>query len=70
MKDKKLIKVFWDLKTRFRKALTVKNKIILVLETIQKEDNKSYSEIFENIAETSSVYQIKLHELKNYYKDL
>jgi uncharacterized iron-regulated protein len=65
-----LEKVFWDLKTRFRKALTVKNKIILVMEALQKDENKSYSEVFENLAETSTEFQKKLNELKNDYKGL
>ncbi len=64
------MKLFWDLKTRFRKALTVKNKIILVLEAVQEDENGNWSRAFEKIVESSPVYKNKLKELQKDYCDL
>ncbi len=64
------MRMFWDLKTRFRKALTIKNKIILVLEAIHEDEGGNWSSAFEKIVESSSVYKQKLKELQKDYNDL
>ncbi len=64
------MKEFWNLKTRFRKALSIKNKIVLVLEAVYEDEDKNWSSAFEKIVESSSVYKQKLEELKKDYSDL
>jgi hypothetical protein len=64
------MKLFWDLKTQFRKSLSIKNKVILVLEAVQEEEDGNWSKAFEKVVESSPVYKEKLKELSKDYSDL
>lgn len=64
------MKKFWDLKTSFRKTLSLTNRTIAVIEEIEQTTDMSISDIIEELIKDSTIYKEKLEELRYDYKDI
>lgn len=61
---------FWDLRTRIRRNISLKNKNILIVETVQEEYDVEEVEALEMLMESDTLYSETEQKLKEYYKDI
>ena len=65
-----MIYKYWSKKTRFRRQLTLSNRILLVIQESVKNDGVTYHEAFEAFISSSPLFKEAIEKLKREYPDL
>jgi len=60
----------WDLKSKFKKSISLKNRTIIIIERIQEEYGVRAAEAMEMLMEDENLYKKTYESLKNDGYDL